>query len=114
MKKPKITLPTKEEEAAINKGIAADRDTLDVDNQWFAKAKPHRGKQKAPTKIPVTIRLDEDIVDSYKAGGKGWQGRINNDLRGSMMHSATRDSTTGQLTLKKRKVRVRDNPKNSA
>ncbi len=40
-----------------------------------------RGPQKAPTKISVTIRLDQDIVDAYKASGRGWQGRLNDDLR---------------------------------
>ena len=38
--------------------------------------KRSRGKQKAPTKQKVTIRLDEAVVDHYKAGGTGWQGRL--------------------------------------
>ncbi len=33
------------------------------------------------TKTPVTIRLDADIVEYYKAEGKGWQSRINAALR---------------------------------
>ena len=41
-----------------------------------------RGRPKAEqTKMPVTIRLDPDIVDHYKATGKGWQSRMNDDLR---------------------------------
>lgn len=41
-----------------------------------------RGRPKAEqTKTPVTIRLDPDIVDHYKATGKGWQSRMNDDLR---------------------------------
>jgi uncharacterized protein (DUF4415 family) len=41
-----------------------------------------RGRPKAEqTKQPVTIRLDPDIVDHYKATGKGWQSRMNDDLR---------------------------------
>ncbi|KQR30990.1 hypothetical protein ASF91_17320 [Rhizobium sp. Leaf155] len=41
-----------------------------------------RGRPKAETtKTPVTIRLDPDIVDHYKARGKGWQSRMNDDLR---------------------------------
>lgn len=41
-----------------------------------------RGRPKADlTKTPVTIRLDPDIVDHYKATGKGWQSRMNDDLR---------------------------------
>jgi uncharacterized protein (DUF4415 family) len=41
-----------------------------------------RGRPKADqTKTPVTIRLDPDVVDHYKATGKGWQSRLNADLR---------------------------------
>lgn len=32
-------------------------------------------------KSTVTIRLDPDVVESYKALGSGWQTRINDDLR---------------------------------
>ena len=45
-------------------------------------ARAIRGRPKAEqTKTPVTIRLDPDIVDHYKATGKGWQSRMNDDLR---------------------------------
>lgn len=40
-----------------------------------------RGAQKAPTKVPVYIRLDQDVVAAFKAGGKGWQSHINRMLR---------------------------------
>lgn len=41
-----------------------------------------RGRPKAEvTKTSVTIRLDADIVGAYKAGGPGWQTRMNEDLR---------------------------------
>lgn len=40
-----------------------------------------RGKQKAPTKAQVTLRLDRDIVDHFRATGEGWQSRINAALR---------------------------------
>ncbi len=32
-------------------------------------------------KATVTIRLDPDVVESYKSLGTGWQTRINDDLR---------------------------------
>jgi uncharacterized protein (DUF4415 family) len=32
-------------------------------------------------KKQVTLRLDADLVARYKASGKGWQSRINDDLR---------------------------------
>lgn len=41
-----------------------------------------RGAQKAPTKTPVSIRLDQAVVDHFKAQGPGWQSRINEALLG--------------------------------
>lgn len=40
-----------------------------------------RGPQRTPTKDQVTIRLDHDVVEFFKAGGPGWQTRINDALR---------------------------------
>ena len=40
-----------------------------------------RGPQKAPTKQQVTLRLDKDVVDRFRATGSGWQSRINDALR---------------------------------
>lgn len=41
-----------------------------------------RGRPKSPEKkIPVNIRLDADVVDTFKSMGKGWQSRINRALR---------------------------------
>ena len=46
-----------------------------------------RGKQKAPTKQSVTIRLSREVVEAFKATGKGWQSRINEALL-QHIHSA--------------------------
>jgi uncharacterized protein (DUF4415 family) len=40
-----------------------------------------RGPQKAPTKIPVSIRLSPEVVKHFKAKGPGWQSRIDDALR---------------------------------
>lgn len=40
-----------------------------------------RGPQKAPTKVPVSLRLSREVVDHFKAGGEGWQTRIDDALR---------------------------------
>ena len=77
---------------------AADMREVSDNPEWtrndFAKAKRldeilpdlartirRRGKQKAPTKQAVSIRLDADVLKAYKATGAGWQSRINDDLR---------------------------------
>ena len=35
-----------------------------------------RGPQIAPKKIAISIRLEPEIVAHFKAGGAGWQGRM--------------------------------------
>ena len=40
-----------------------------------------RGKQKAPTKVPISIRLSRDVLDHFKRGSPGWQSRIDEALR---------------------------------
>lgn len=40
-----------------------------------------RGPQKAPTKTLVSLRLDADVLASYRKAGKGWQTKLNDDLR---------------------------------
>ena len=39
------------------------------------------GPQKAPKKIPVSIRLSPEVVEYFKAGGPGWQRRIDEALK---------------------------------
>lgn len=45
------------------------------------KARGERGPQKAPTKVPTTIRFDADVLAALKASGKGWQTRVNEAVR---------------------------------
>lgn len=47
----------------------------------LAQFKNWRGPQKAPTKIPVSLRLSADVVKHFKDGGPGWQSRIDDALR---------------------------------
>lgn len=79
--------------------VALDPDAPEATDEHIAQAKPFReafsklaesidreiikrGRPKTDTqKTPVTIRLDLDLVDHYKAMGKGWQSQINRDLR---------------------------------
>ncbi len=89
------------EEAAINAGIAADSDTFELDEEWFKRARPAsetaphiveayrrtRGKQKAPTKEQITIRLDADITAHLRKEGPGWQTRLNDTLRQAIFGS---------------------------
>lgn len=82
--------------------MASKRQTSDPDNPiWteedFARAKLGRevlpkalldqfGKRRGrpvlenPKRL-TSLRLDPEVVEAYRATGKGWQSRINQDLR---------------------------------
>ena len=48
----------------------------------FAKASVRRGRPPlAKPKVSTTIRLSQDVIDHFKAAGRGWQTRIDNALR---------------------------------
>jgi uncharacterized protein (DUF4415 family) len=40
-----------------------------------------RGEQKAPKKVPVSIRLSPDVVEAFRSTGAGWQARVDEILR---------------------------------
>ena len=83
------------EEAAISAGIEADSDASEIGAAQSPRMRPAsealpgfvgrwrrtRGKQKAPIKRQITIRLDADVVDHFKNRGAGWQTRLNAELR---------------------------------
>lgn len=65
-------------------------DAPELTDEWFAGADYYRNgklvrrggrpKKDAP-KEAVSLRLDPDIVAHFRAGGPGWQSRINAALR---------------------------------
>lgn len=40
-----------------------------------------RGKQQLPTKLSTTVRLDRDVLEAFRATGRGWQTRMNEALK---------------------------------
>lgn len=79
-----------------DKDIVFDDDNPEWTEADFARARPgtevlppevltafkrFRGSQKSPTKQQVTLRLDRDLLERFRAGGPGWQSRINETLR---------------------------------
>lgn len=73
-----LELPDAAEEARINAGIATDPDTFEVSD---AQLKKMRGRPAGSKKTLVHIRLDNDVLEKFKAGGAGWQTRINDFLK---------------------------------
>lgn len=76
-------LPTEEEEAAINAGIAADPDTYEPTDEEFTRFKPVKpGRPFAEqTKERITIRLSPDVLEKFRSTGTGWQTRIDAALK---------------------------------
>lgn len=46
--------------------------------KWRSVGRP---PQRVRAKQQVTLRLDPDVIERFRAGGAGWQGRINEALR---------------------------------
>jgi uncharacterized protein (DUF4415 family) len=66
--------------------------------EWLAQAdlvrggkvarRGKRGPQKAPTKTLVSLRLSPDVINHFKATGRGWQTRIDSTLMESIKRGA--------------------------
>jgi len=59
-------------------------DAPEITPEMFAKAVVRRGLKPAPSKQQVTIRLDDDVLEWFRAQGEGYQARINSLLRAYM------------------------------
>jgi uncharacterized protein (DUF4415 family) len=84
-KNRKFVMPSDAEEAAINRGIAADPDTYEVSREEIQEMRPLKNRGGRPKldnpKEPVSLRLDADVLAAFRASGDGWQTRMNNALR---------------------------------
>ena len=77
------------------KNHAADAENPEWTAEDFARARParevvpelvaamrrFRDKQRRPTKRLISLRLDPDVIEHFRARGPGWQARINATLR---------------------------------
>jgi uncharacterized protein (DUF4415 family) len=82
----KVDAMTEEE---LEASIAADPDDVHEEPDWTTAI-----KGLPPIKRHINIRVDADVLDWFKATGKGYQTRMNNVLRAyvesrtrSMQHS---------------------------
>ncbi len=77
-----LELPTPEEDAQITAAALTDPDNLPLTDAELSQFKKSRGRpQGSGKKEQVTLRLDTDILEQFKATGNGWQTRINDVLR---------------------------------
>lgn len=87
---------TDEEEAEIQAMIASDPDNPEVTEEELKEFRPFRevypdlaeaidrklGRPRAESpKKAISIRLDQEVIDRFKATGDGWQSRMNEALR---------------------------------
>ncbi len=103
-----VELPTAEENAQINAGIAADPDARELDADWFKRARPaheveppeffeawaklRRARGRPPLETPkvaTAIRFDADVLAGLRATGKGWQTRVNDAMRQWLKNNPT-------------------------
>jgi uncharacterized protein (DUF4415 family) len=64
--------------------MARARPFSEVFPELAESAKRVRGKQKAPTKQLVSLRLDREVIDAFKSKGAGWQSLINETLKNAV------------------------------
>ena len=100
--KPSLTdQMTEADDLKIQRGIDQDPDAAEVTDAEMASFRPaaemlpkifgeeaaqelmrRRGRPaQAVTKEAVNVRYDRDLLDAFRAGGDGWQTRMNSALR---------------------------------
>lgn len=68
--------------AEAERNARADPDNPPADAEWLA----HAVAERPPAKVSVGLRLDRDVVEWFREGGRGYQTRINAILRAYMEH----------------------------
>ena len=59
-------------------------DTPELSDEWFLRAAREGQSATPPAKKPISIKLDEDVLDYFKSQGSRYQTRINAVLRAYM------------------------------
>jgi uncharacterized protein (DUF4415 family) len=93
----RIAASTDEEDAALIAAAKSDPDNPPLTDEQLRRMRPayqvrpelvarhlrrERGRPKSEkTKQQVTLRIDRDVLDKFRASGQGWQRRINDALR---------------------------------
>jgi uncharacterized protein (DUF4415 family) len=64
-------------EDEIERNALEENRRVGIPDDWYRDAV----LVNAPPKVPISIRIDEDILDYFRSQGKGYQTRINAVLR---------------------------------
>ncbi|WP_428564232.1 BrnA antitoxin family protein [Ramlibacter sp.] len=63
-----------------DKGASSD-DHPEADIRHIVRGVVRRGLQQLPSKASISLRVDQDVLEWFKAQGPGYQTRINSVLR---------------------------------
>ena len=89
----KHAITLKSPKTALNKRVDPDNPPWSEEMLGPPVIKRGRGPQKAATKVLTTVRLDADVIAFFKAQGRGYQTRTNNELRKVVVKGLTARST---------------------
>ena len=83
MKRKSTSIKSKTDWAKLKAepAAAATREHPEADVQHIVRGMVRRGLQPRPAKVAVSLRVDEDVIEWFKAQGPGYQTRINSVLR---------------------------------
>jgi uncharacterized protein (DUF4415 family) len=72
-----------------NNPITYDEDSPKLTADQIARMKPAHPEywKVEPVKVPLSIKIDADVLAWYKSKGKGYQTRINKVLRDAMVQT---------------------------
>jgi uncharacterized protein (DUF4415 family) len=75
-------MKSKTDWARLKSGSAhASRDHPEADVKRIVRGVVRRGLQPLPPKASISLRVDQDVLEWFKAQGPGYQTRINTVLR---------------------------------
>jgi uncharacterized protein (DUF4415 family) len=83
----KARAPLTDEEGEVREITAADLKHFRATDQVLPPSlaarlnSGRRGRQKAPQKERVTVRVSRDVVERFRAFGEGWESRLDAALR---------------------------------
>jgi uncharacterized protein (DUF4415 family) len=78
---PKMNAKRRAELAALEAKPEEEIDLSDIPEWSESEGPVYVGLHYRPGKTSITIRLDTDMVEWFKAQGKGWQTKMNWALR---------------------------------
>ena len=72
-----MTLSGRKITSAVQRSHVGGKLVRPANGTWTKPGRP----PSANPKRQVTLRLDPDVIEKFRATGKGWQSRINAELR---------------------------------